>query len=131
MMRLDHLQRPELNKGTVDFVVPEEYWASQPDPRISLPYVTTEPPATGARKPQPMDFVVLLDVSADSVRTGFLQSACESLFGVLYGIPNAEGEPVGVCFPPESRIAVITFDRAVHFYNMAVGKLSCTAERRC
>ena len=42
-LRLDHLQRPELMKGTVDFVVGPEYYAPYPTPRIVPSYVSPEP----------------------------------------------------------------------------------------
>ncbi|KAK7044831.1 SEC23 SEC24 family protein [Favolaschia claudopus] len=111
LMRMDHLNRPELNRGTVDFAVPPEYWASNPPPRFLMPYFSSEPPPTGKRKPLPMNFVFALDVSSESLRSGLLFTACAALKDILYG-PNA-------CFPPESELAIITFDVTLHFYDLS------------
>ncbi|KII87811.1 hypothetical protein PLICRDRAFT_690689 [Plicaturopsis crispa FD-325 SS-3] len=116
LLRLDHLQRPELNKGTVDFIVSEEYWALHPPPRLSQPYFTTEPQPSGSRAPQPLQYVFALDVSSESVQSGFLATACEALRTILYGSTEPLVEP---CFPLQSRVAIITYDRALHFYNLS------------
>ncbi len=34
MLRMDHAQIPELNRGTVDFVVAEDYWTQHPPKSI-------------------------------------------------------------------------------------------------
>lgn len=119
LLRLDHLQRPELNKGTVDFAVPEEYWAPHPPPRIAPLYQPVIPSTeTGSRKPQSMDYVFVIDVSVEAIRSGFTSTACESLRRILYG--GTSEEDTIVCFPSQSRICIVTYDRTLHFYNLSV-----------
>ncbi|CDO77071.1 hypothetical protein BN946_scf184473.g15 [Trametes cinnabarina] len=116
LLRLDQLQRPELTKGTVDFAVPEEYWAPNPPPHIRPLYFSVVAPSmSGLRKPQPMDYVFVLDVSQEAVRSGFLKVACATLLEVLFG----DGESIPPCFPQSSRIAILAFDRTLQFYNLS------------
>ncbi|KAL0959594.1 hypothetical protein HGRIS_011303 [Hohenbuehelia grisea] len=123
-LRLDHQERPELNKGTVDFAVPEEYWATHPLPRLSMPYQTVEPPPTGPRQPLPMNYVIAFDVSQDAVQSGLLHAACASLRAVLYGGIDSEGHTQDPCFPRNSQIAFVTFDRTLHFYDLSSDQIS-------
>ncbi|KAJ7100034.1 sec24-related protein, partial [Mycena belliarum] len=109
--RMDHLQRPELNRGTIDFAVPQEYWASQPPQRLSMPYIPTEPPPSGPRHPLPMNYVFALDVSSESLRSGLLHAACVALRDVFFGQDAS--------FPPESQVAIVTFDTTLHFYDLS------------
>lgn len=119
-LRLDHLQRPELNKGTVDFAVPEEYWAPRPPPSIRPLYTFMLPESsTSRRKPVPMDYVFVVDVSQEAVRSGFLQVACSVLLEALYG----RDDTVLPCFPPSSRIAILAYDRTLQFYNLSVRRI--------
>ncbi|KAF4564514.1 COPII coat Sec23p-Sfb3p heterodimer component [Pleurotus pulmonarius] len=120
LMRLDHEQRSELNKGTVDFAVNEEYWASQPLETLSKPYITVEPAPTGPRTPAPMDYIFAIDISFDSIQSGFVHSACSSIRKILYGGLDDDGRSVDAAFPPNSRVAFITYDRALHFYDLSV-----------
>lgn len=125
LRRLDHLQRPELCKGTVDFAVPEGYWAAQPDPRLIPSYFTPYPRSTAIRQPQPMRYVFTIDVSSDAVQSGLVQSACASLIDILYGstTPNENIDQPNIhktCFPVASQIAIITFDQTLHFYKLSV-----------
>ncbi|OCH89229.1 hypothetical protein OBBRIDRAFT_34713 [Obba rivulosa] len=74
-MRLDHLQRPELHKGTVDFIVPEAYWAPHLLPNITPLCEPLVPELrSGLRQPQPVDYVFAFDVSSEATRSGF--TAC-------------------------------------------------------
>ena len=117
MLRLDYVQRPELNKGTVDFAVPEKYWAPHPPPSIRLLYHSMlSEPTTSRRIPVPMDYVFAFDVSQEAVRSGFLQTACNALIELLYG----RDDTILPCFPPSSRIAILAFDRTLQFYNLSV-----------
>ncbi|OBZ67298.1 Uncharacterized protein C4.03c [Grifola frondosa] len=116
LMRLDHLQRPELNKGTVDFVVSEEYWAPHPPPRITPLYSSVvSQRTTDVREPRPMEYIFAFDVSLEAMRSGFIASACETLLELLYG----DGVSVEPSLPPGCKISIMLFDRALHFYDLS------------
>lgn len=119
-MRLDHLKRPELCHGTVDFAVPQEYWASNPPEGITTPFISLEPPLTGERAPLPLDYVFALDVSNEAVQSGLLATACLALRTVLYGGSNDDGSFTSPCLPPQSNISIFTFDSTLHFYDLSV-----------
>ncbi|OCH89213.1 sec24-like protein [Obba rivulosa] len=119
-MRLDHLQRPELNKGTVDFIVPEAYWAPHSLPNITSLYEPLVPESrSGLRQPQPMDYVFAFDVSSEATRSRFTAAACSSLLDLLYGRTSNEASAPTSCLSPGSRICIISFDRTLHFYDLA------------
>lgn len=129
LLRLDREQRPELMLGTVDFAVPEKYWASQPLRTLSMPYYSPEPPPTGPRQPMPINYVFAFDVSHDAVQSGVLQTACSCLLTVLFGGVDPEGIPIESCFPPDSQLAIFTFDRTLHFYDLSVRNIPLSAPR--
>lgn len=120
LMRLDHLQRPELNKGTIDFVVPKEYWATNPPEGIDLPYYAVEPRIRGPRAPEPMRYVFAFDVSSEAVRSGLVKVACACLRNILFGGTSADGVPTESCFPPDTSLAILTYDSTIHFYDLSV-----------
>ena len=91
--RVDMDQRPELRYGSVEFAVPAEYNSS--------------------RTPAPLNYVFAIDVSAQAVRSGMVQAACNAIKHALYG-PNTSKLAAG------NKIGLLTFDRSVHFYNLAV-----------
>ncbi|KAJ3879504.1 sec24-related protein [Lentinula edodes] len=124
-MRLDQMDRPELCKGTVDFVVGDEYFASNPPQRLTPPYFSPTPLPTGVRSPQSLNFVIALDVSVEAVQSNFLYAACISLLKILYGGPDHIDEEVMLdsCFPSGSRIAIITYDSTLHFYDLTTDKV--------
>ncbi|KAF8839165.1 beta-sandwich domain of Sec23/24 [Paxillus ammoniavirescens] len=119
-MRLDHADRPELNKGTVDFIVEgEDYWAPPPLPKLTPTYFSTELPPTTPRKPQPLNYLFAFDVSIQAVESGFLQSVCSTILDILYGGTAADGSTFDACFPQGCRLGILTFDRTLHFYNLS------------
>ncbi|KAL9068727.1 MAG: hypothetical protein Q9157_006414 [Trypethelium eluteriae] len=105
-IRIDRMQRPELHLGTVEFMVPKEYWAKEP---------------VGLR------WLFLVDVSAEAINRGFLDAVCEGILNALYGDSNPNDEDPGANgaekrkLPEESRIGIVTYDREVHFYNLSPG----------
>ncbi|KAL1749742.1 hypothetical protein FB107DRAFT_280367 [Schizophyllum commune] len=100
---------------------------------------TEHPGLPPVRAPQPLTYVFALDVSREAVQSGFLRASCEALRGVLFGdhtldasetfTDSAEpptytpapglppASPLPPVFPPNSRLCLLTFDRAVHFYD--------------
>lgn len=100
-VRVDRLQRPELTLGTVDFMVPKEYWSKEP---------------VGLR------WLFLIDVSAEAVNRGFLDGFCEGIISALYGgekdQPQTEGDAPRR-LPEGSKVAIVTFDKEMHFYNLS------------
>lgn len=109
-VRVDRLQRPELMMGTVEFLVPKEYWNKEP---IGL------------------QVLFLIDASQDAVNRGFLKGVCRGILEALYGDENeetAEGEdPRRI--PEGSTIGIVTFDREVQFYNLSVCCLSVDSKK--
>ena len=102
-VRVDRDQRPELCRGTVEFMVPKEYWTKEP---------------VGLR------WLFLIDVTQESFNKGFLEAFCEGILAALYGVDGTEetdenGEPQRR-IPPNARVGFVTYDKEVHFYNVSV-----------
>lgn len=87
--RMDIMRRPELRKGTVDFVASKEYYA---------------------RPPKPASYVLAIDVTWGAMQSGMLKRAVDAIRELLY-----TGDRT---LPPGTRVGIITFDKSVHFYNL-------------
>ncbi|KAK7208524.1 Sec23/Sec24 trunk domain-containing protein [Myxozyma melibiosi] len=88
--RIDRDQRPELNLGSVDFIVPKQYTTSEPIP---------------------MRYLFAIDVSADAVNKSLPHLSAQAIRRALYGSASS--------LPEGCKIAIMTFDRALHFYNLS------------
>jgi protein transport protein SEC24 len=104
-VRVDRDQRPELTRGTVEFIVPKEYWTKEP---------------VGLR------WLFLIDVTQESFNKGFLEAFCEGILLALYGgeAPAAENQDENTepqrAIPAGVKVGFVTFDRDIHFYNVNV-----------
>lgn len=98
--RVDREQRPELMRGTVEFMVPKEYWSKEP---------------VGLRT------LFLIDVGQESFNKGYLEAFCEGIKAALFGGVDAsletEGEEVKRKIPLGAKVGFVTFDKEIHFYN--------------
>jgi protein transport protein SEC24 len=109
-VRVDRAQRPELMLGTVDFVVPKEYW--------------TKPPV-------PLNILFLIDVTEESVNKGFLAGFCDGIMNALYSGQNDADEDANEREDGESttpstprlakgaKIGIVAFDKQMHFFNLS------------
>lgn len=105
-IRVDRLQRPELMTGTVEFLVPKEYWVKEP---------------TGLR------WLFLIDVGQEALNRGYIEAVCKGISDALYADPqqtstqqNGETDEQGR-LPAGSKIGIVTFDKDIHFYNLSTG----------
>ncbi|KAJ9158015.1 Transporter sec24 [Coniochaeta hoffmannii] len=101
-VRVDRDQRPELTRGTVEFVVPKQYWNKEP---------------VGLR------WLFLIDVTQESYNKGFLEAFCDGILGALYGADENDekdesGEPKRR-IPAGAKVAFVTYDKEVHYYNVS------------
>ena len=109
-VRVDRAQRPELTTGTVEYLVPKEYWAKEP---------------VGLR------WLFVIDVSQDAVSKGFLEAFCEGILGALYSEDEDDVDDHRTSderasekrkIPMGSKVGFVTFDKALHFYNCNVSR---------
>ena len=107
-VRVDRAQRPELMTGTVEYLVPKEYWAKEP---------------VGLR------WLFLLDVSQDAVEKGYVKAICQGISSALYGeneeftgeeSPDEENSTANRSIPSGAKVGFVTFDKAVYYYNCHV-----------
>ncbi|PLB53067.1 Sec23/Sec24 family protein [Aspergillus steynii IBT 23096] len=96
--RVDRMQRPELMMGTVEFVVPKEYWNKEP---VGL------------------QLLFMIDVSQESINRGFLKGVCRGILNALYDTENTEEGESPRRIPEGAKIGIVTFDREVQFYNLS------------
>ena len=105
-IRVDRMQRPELMMGTVEYLVPKEYWAKEP---------------VGLR------WLFLIDVTQEAVNRNLITAACRGVLDALYeggddpanGVQDGDEVPSSRRLPPESKIGIVTYDKEVHFYNLS------------
>ena len=94
--RHDLLERPELTRGTVEYAAPKAYCI---------------------RDPQPAAFVFVIDVSYTAIQSGMVATVTQAIRELLNSFPRPDGAPADT--PSPCRIGIITYDRTVHFYNLA------------
>ncbi|GAA6061825.1 hypothetical protein JCM10212_001131 [Sporobolomyces blumeae] len=116
--RMDLDQRPELRQGSVDFAVNRDYWV-QDNPTQ---------PGSSPREPTPLHYIFAIDVSWSSVRCGLVGEAVKGLREIFYGkksngdAADANGQaPATGGLPEGAKIAIVTFDKSVQFYNLKAG----------
>ncbi|EGG24555.1 putative transport protein [Cavenderia fasciculata] len=85
--RADIAQRPELQRGCVEFLASREYTI---------------------RAPQPPSYFFVIDVCYESVVSGMLNCAIESIKASLDNMPGDS----------RTRVGFMTFDDSLHFYNL-------------
>ena len=117
--RQDCSTRPELQKGSVDFLVPPSYWAQEPSlPTQPLFFSVEKRHQTQLRVPRPMRLVFVIDISLDSTRSGFTKAVCMSLLSILY---FSRTSPLDSCYnSAETEVAFVGVDNHVHFYDLTV-----------
>lgn len=99
-VRVDRDQRPELHRGTVEFVVPKEYWT---------------------REPVGLRWLFVIDATQESYNKGFMETFCDGILNALYGgEADDEGESKRR-LPEGTKVGFITYDKDIHFYNINVG----------
>ncbi|KAK3990956.1 hypothetical protein QBC44DRAFT_324504 [Cladorrhinum sp. PSN332] len=101
-VRVDRDQRPELTRGTVEFVVPKEYYT---------------------REPVGLRYLFVIDVTQESYNKGFLESFCDGILRALYASEeNEEKDENGEVkrrIPLGAKVGFVTYDKEVHFYNVS------------
>lgn len=119
----DRSINPELQVGTVDYTVGEDYYAQPPS----------------RRKPQPMHILFVVDVSEGMVRSDALQAIASSLRNALYtdhedGKEKHPGDSNPFRFPSGVKVGFMTYSKTLHFYRFEVSSaptsLICLKLRR-
>ncbi len=62
----------------------------------------------------------MIDVSYASIQMGVVYKVCEAVKNLLYGQPSRECMLGGRGLAQGTKIGIVTFDRAVQFYNLNV-----------
>jgi protein transport protein SEC24 len=99
--------------------VTKDYWALDPP--------SPEVPEPKARKPEPLSYVFAIDVSWTSAKVGVIREVARGLKDVLFGHETEDGGRIGG-LPPNSKVAILTFDKTVHFYNLQVSRITVQAK---
>jgi len=133
--RLDLDQRLELQRGSIDFAVPKEYWVQLPSSTPSLsvtapstpsllnksdPLQKANLPVAGSRTPEPLCYIFAIDVSWTAAQCGMIREVAAGIRDIFYGAEDEDGNRNGGSLSPGARVGIITFDRTVHFYNLQV-----------
>ncbi len=89
--RIDLNQRPELLYGSCEFAVQDQYCA---------------------RPPTPVSYLFAVDVSWNAIQSGMVATFASALKYYLYS--------GAFMIPKGAKIGIMTYDRAVQFYNLHV-----------
>lgn len=103
--------RPELTHGTVDIVVPKEYWAEVPPPRVVSSFPEATAPSTSSeshRPPSLLRTLFIIDVSVSALVTGATRDACQVIRTVLHDEDS------------RGLVGLMTYNSSLYFYEITV-----------
>lgn len=128
-VRVDRDQRPELTRGTVEFVVPKEYWVKKEG---------SEAPGDG-KGGYAMRWLFLIDVTEGALNRGSMEAVVAGIREALYGQSAYEDVAEGEIsedgtkrkLPEGCKIGICTFDKEVHFYNLNVSLVEIRGRGVC
>ncbi|KAG5522496.1 hypothetical protein RHGRI_034613 [Rhododendron griersonianum] len=116
--RRDADERPELCRGTVEFVATKEYMVGllwkKDLPRLNVllmklwKLVQKSIERIKVRDPMPAVFFFLIDVSMNAIQIGATAAACSAISQVIADLPDG----------PRTMVGVATFDSTIHFYHL-------------
>ncbi|KAM4808851.1 protein transport protein Sec24D [Rhinophrynus dorsalis] len=92
--RLDHYERPELSRGSYEYVATLDYCRKN-------------------KTPNPPAFIFMIDVSYNNIKNGVVRLICEELKTLLDKLPreeHTESSPI--------RVGFVTYNKVLHFYNV-------------
>ena len=98
-VRLDQNTKPELNFGTYDFIEYKNFWHKD-------------------RPPIKISYYFLIDISLNSINSGFAQCVLESIKDMINNDNFYKYEEFDI------KICIITFDDQIHFYPININKSS-------
>lgn len=121
---VDQDQRLELTRGTVEFVVPKEYWVKKDG-------------LENADGGTPMRWLFLVDVTRNAIIQGAAEAVAGGIKEALYGDsayePLREGEQsedgkedMKIRLPRGCKVGICTFDTTIHFFNLNVSAVLMT-----
>ncbi|KAK5226533.1 COPII coat Sec23p-Sfb3p heterodimer component [Exophiala xenobiotica] len=102
-IRVDRMQRPELMMGTVEFLVPKEYYT---------------------KEPEPLRWLFLIDITQEAINRGLLASVCQGILDALYGHESEDPTEEDGSYqklPVGTKIGIVTYDKEIQFYNLTAG----------
>ncbi|KIW16593.1 hypothetical protein PV08_03781 [Exophiala spinifera] len=102
-VRVDRMQRPELMMGTVEYLVPKEYYT---------------------KEPEPLRWLFMIDITQEAINKGFLGSVCQGILDALYGHEredSTEEDATPQSLPVGTKIGIVTYDKEIQFYNLSAG----------
>ncbi|KAK6465624.1 hypothetical protein DFJ63DRAFT_25594 [Scheffersomyces coipomensis] len=106
--RVDRLTKPELCKGMYDLLVPKEYNFGDIE-----------------KDPSPLHHLFLIDISEQSIKQNLNVVVADSIRAILNNLDQGQedfnDDPESPAPPasPSLKIAIIAFDKRLHFYNLS------------
>jgi protein transport protein SEC24 len=93
--RMDRQQRPELCRGSYEFLATKDY-------------------CTNNKLPDPPGFIFAIDVSYNAMRTGLVHMICETIPKILDSLPR--NPETGEC---PIKVGFVTYSQTISFFNLS------------
>ncbi|CBY14315.1 unnamed protein product [Oikopleura dioica] len=93
--RMDRQQRPELCRGSYEFLATKDY-------------------CTNNKLPDPPGFIFAIDVSYNAMRTGLVHMICEAIPKILDSLPR--NPETGEC---PIKVGFVTYSQTISFFNLS------------
>ncbi|XP_036967932.1 protein transport protein Sec24D isoform X1 [Acanthopagrus latus] len=92
--RVDFYERPELSRGSYEFVATMDYCKNN-------------------KPPNPPAYIFMIDVSYSNIKSGLVKLICDELKTLLEDLPREDGMESSAI-----KVGFVTYNKVLHFYNV-------------